>query len=297
MRSADPDEATRDATSPRPDERIHDVHVGGLRFQVSDRGPHGEPPLVMIMGLGATHHLWDPLREALGNGVRTLAFDNPGVGSTSTPILPLRLPGLARVVMGLLDQLRLREYDLMGLSLGGMIAQEVARRDPRVRRLVLAATTPGLGGVPGRARAAAIMATPRRYYDEAYLRRVAPIIYGGRLRNDPELMAEQVHIRLSSPPSVRGYYQQLWAINGWSSRLWLHQIRVPTLVIGGDDDPVTPAGNSRILARSIPDAQLEILPGGGHLFAVVSTDVVAPMVQSFLDVPTTERAPGTTAKR
>lgn len=198
--------------------------------------------------------------------------------------------------MGLIDELGLREFDLLGLSLGGMIAQEVARRDRRIRRLVLAATTPGLGGVPGSARAAMVLATPRRYYDEAYLRRVAPTIYGSRLRDDPELIAEQVHVRLSSPPSVRGYFQQLWAVQGWSSRLWLNQIRVPTLVVGGDD-PVTPAGNSRILARSIPDAQLEIISGGGHLFVVDSANVIAPMVRTFLDASHTAGGPIVTQER
>jgi poly(3-hydroxyoctanoate) depolymerase len=297
MRPADLDREAHGTAARLPAERLHDLHTGGLRFQVSDRGPRGERPLVMIMGLGATHQLWDPLRQALGEPVRTLAFDNPGVGASSTPMLPLRLPGLARVVIELLRDLGLREFDLLGLSLGGMIAQEVARRDPRVRRLVLVATTPGLGGVPGQARAAAIMATPRRYYDEAYLRRIAPILYGGRLRDDPELLAQQVHARLSNPPSIRGYYQQLWAAYGWSSRLWLHQIRIPTLVIGGDDDPVTPLGNSRILARSIPGAQLEVIPGGGHLFPVVQADVVAPIMRRFLEGSATDAALGGTSRR
>lgn len=264
-------------------ERSRSIEVEGLRLHVSERGRGRGRPLVLIMGLGGTHKLWDPLRDALGDDVPTIAFDNPGVGLSSTPRTPLRLRALARIVLGLLDELGHAEVDVLGLSFGGAMAQEMARRAPhRIGRLILAATTPGLGGVPGTRRAAAILATPRRYYDREYLYRVSPDLYGGKLRREPGLMAQQADARIRQPPSVRGYYLQLAAIYGWSSLPWLHRIAVPTLVLGGDDDPVTPVGNARILAGCIPGAQLRVLRGGGHLFVIDSVDEVLPWINSFL---------------
>jgi poly(3-hydroxyoctanoate) depolymerase len=175
---------------------------------------------------------------------------------------------------------------VLGVSFGGAVAQPLARQAPRrVRRLILAATAPGvpgLGGVPGRPRAMLALATPRRYYDRDYLRSVAPTIYGGRIRNDPELFAEQSHARLLKPPSVRGYVAQLFAIAGWTNLPWLPFMRQPTLVLAGDDDPILPVANGRILAGLIPHAKLVVIPGGGHLFLLEQADDAARHVLDFL---------------
>lgn len=232
--------------------------------------------------------LWDPLRDALGDGGATIAFDNPGVGSSSAPRLPLRLPALARVVARLLDELGHHDINLLGWSFGGGIAQEVARRFPtRINRLILAGTAPGLGGAPGKLRSVSKMATPRRYYDKDYLYRVAPLCtrsYGGKAGRNLDALAKQVEAQTSSPPTIRSYYQQLVAGLGWSLP-WLHRIRVPTLVLAGDDDSITPVANARTLARHIPEAQLKVFEGAGHMFPADSADEDAPVIRRFLDAP------------
>lgn len=266
------------------------VPVGPHRLRVDVRGePGGRPPLLLVMGLGGNLEMWQPLREALtAYGDRqTIAFDGPGTGGSSTPTRPLRMRGLARVATGLLDALGVAgPVDVLGVSLGGAIAQQIALSSPeRVRRLVLCATMPGVGGVPGDPRALRILATPRRYFDRAYLERVAATLYGGRIRREPDLFRQQAHARLSRPPSLRGYAYQLWAVSGWTSLPFLRRIQAETLVLAGDDDPIVPLTNGRILAARIPRARLSVVEGGGHLFLLDSTDVVAPRIAGFLDEP------------
>src|SRR3954451_6681826 len=104
--------------------------------------------------------MWKPLREALP-GPRLIAFDAPGTGRSATPPIPLSLEALARVAEGVLDELGVERADVLGYSFGGAVAQRLARRAPeRVRRLVLAATTPGWGGVPGSLRPPRRVAKP-----------------------------------------------------------------------------------------------------------------------------------------
>jgi poly(3-hydroxyoctanoate) depolymerase len=182
---------------------------------------------------------------------------------------------------------------VLGVSFGGALAQQLVRQSPdRVRRLVLAATgpgIPGLGGVPGRPGALLTLVTPLRYYSPAYFRKVAPTLYGGRIRREPDLLAEQAHARISRPPSLRGYVGQLYAMWGWSNLPWLPFIRHPTLVMAGDDDPIMPLANGRILAKLIPLARLEVITGGGHLFLLEEAERSAALVREFL----AERLDGT----
>lgn len=191
---------------------------------------------------------------------------------------------MARTVERLLDELGHDQVDVLGVSFGGGIAQQLAHQAPaRVRRLVLAATTPGSLCVPGRPSALLALATPRRYHDPAYYRRMAPRVFGGRARTaDPDAAAQ---VRATSPPSLWGYLCQLCVVAGWTSLPWLHTLRQPTLVLTGDDDPIVPVANGRILHRLIPDARLVVLPGAGHLFVGEEAPLVAELVGEFLMAP------------
>lgn len=236
------------------------------------------------MGIGGNLDMWEPFERALdGSGIETITFDAPGTGESASWRWPRRMPGLARTVEHLLDALGLRTVDLLGVSFGGALAQQLTIQAPdRVRRLVLAATLPGLGGVPGDPRALRVLATPRRYYSPDYFARVAPVLYGGRIRRDPDLLRQQAYARFTRPPSVRGYLHQLYAVQGWTSLPWLRRIRQPTLVLAGDDDPIVPLLNGRILARLIPRATLRVLAGGGHLFLLEEAEESARLVADFL---------------
>jgi pimeloyl-ACP methyl ester carboxylesterase len=191
--------------------------------------------------------------------------------------------GLARVVRGLLDRLDVPAADVLGYSFGGAVAQQLAHDAPdRVRRLILASTTPGVVGVPGSLRALPHMVTPLRYYSPAYLRRITPLIAGGRTMRDAERLDEHASARATAPPSFWGYQSQLMAMTGWTSAMWLHQLHQPTLVLTGDEDPLVPLANARLLARAIPHARLHVIPGGGHLVLLDQPRDAAAAVSRFL---------------
>jgi len=259
------------------------VEVDGLRLRVSIRG-RGRP-LLLLNGIGASLELFDPLRARL-EGVESIAVDLPGTGGSATTVLPLRLGGIARLLARLLDVLGFPAVDVLGISWGGTLAQELARRHgERVRKLVLVATSSGLVSLPGRPSALWVLATPRRYYSPSYFERVAPVLYGGAVRDNPRLLREQGHLRFIRPPSVRGYLWQIAAVAGWTSILWLHRLRMPALVMAADDDPIIPLANARLLASRLPAATLDVVPRGGHLFLLTHADTVAPRIAEFLLAP------------
>ncbi|HEX7941310.1 MAG TPA: poly(3-hydroxyalkanoate) depolymerase [Gemmatimonadaceae bacterium] len=260
--------------------QIEHIDVGGLRLRVSIEG-RGRP-LLLVNGIGAALELFAPFRARL-SGIETIAIDMPGTGGSPATRWPRHMCGLARLLVRALDVLGFRDVDVLGISWGGALAQELAyRHADRVRRLVLAATSTGMLSVPGRPRALFVLATPRRYYSPSYLERVAPILYGGAARDQPELLREQGHFRFIRPPSVRGYLWQLAAGLGWTSLPWLHRVTAPALILAADDDPIIPLANAKLLAWRLPHARLDIVPRGGHLFLLTHADIIAPRIAAFL---------------
>jgi len=257
------------------------IQVDGLRLRVSITG-RGRP-LLLLNGLGASFELLEPFRRAL-TAIETIAIDVPGTGGSEATLLPRRLGAIADLVTRALGLLGYREVDVLGISWGGILAQELARRHlRRVRKLVLVATSPGWLSVPGRPEALWALATPRRYYSRSYFERVAPMLYGGAARTNPRLLEEHGHLRFIRPPSLRGYLWQLVAGWGWTSLPWLHRIDRPALVLAADDDPLVPLVNARIIAARLPNARLHVIPGGGHLFLVTHAAGIAPLLERFLE--------------
>jgi poly(3-hydroxyalkanoate) depolymerase len=257
---------------------LHDVAGQTLRVGVR-HGEKARPPLLLFNGIGANIELVEPFLDAL-SGPEAITFDVPGVGGSPAPRLPYRPCTLARLSARLLDQLGHEQVDVLGVSWGGALAQQFAfQQAKRCRRLVLAATSPGHLMVPGKPSVLLKMATPRRYKDPDYMKRVAGDIYGGAFRGSPELVRKHLrHVRWSSD---YGYYLQLIAGFGWTSLPWLRFLSQPTLVMAGTDDPIVPVVNGRILARLIPDARLVALDDG-HLFLVTSAGASAEIIADFL---------------
>lgn len=258
------------------------LDVGEVRLRTSVRG-EGRP-LLLITGLGASLDLATPFEEQLAaRGRQVISFDAPGVGGSTPYRRPRRLPGLVRTIVRMLDQLGQDQVDVLGVSLGGAVAQQLARSAPdRVRGLVLAATAPGVGGLPGSPQVLVHLTTPRRYRDPAYYAQIAGKIYGGEARRDPAGTVRAV-LGPVRPPSTVGYLGQLFAISGWSSLPWLHTVRHPTLVLAGDDDPIVPLLNAHLMAWRLPDARLHVVRGGGHLFIIERPAEIAEVVTTFLD--------------
>ena len=266
-----------------PDGRtIRFVDAGDVRLRTSVRG--SGPPLLLITGLGASLDLGAPFeRELADRGVQAVSFDAPGIGQSSPYRWPQRMPGIARTVERMLDALGYDRVHVLGVSLGGVIAQQLAHQAPgRVRRLVLAATGPGLGGLPGSPEVLLALATPRRYYQPDYYRRVAGRLYGGAARRDPDALLHGSLARFIERPTLMGYFGQIYAITGWTSMPWLRTLRQHTLVLAGDDDPIVPLVNGRILARCIPNARLHVVRRGGHLFLLEDPAGIAALVAGFV---------------
>jgi poly(3-hydroxyoctanoate) depolymerase len=264
------------------------LHVGGLRIHVREVG-EGRPVL-LINGLGAHAAMWQPVEEVLA-GLRLIEFDAPGTGASRSTLLPVPIPALARLAVRVLDELGVERADVLGYSMGGVVAQLLAAQAPeRVRRLVLVATTPGMGGVPGDPYAMTAVATPLRYWSRTYYARTIGGMVGGRARTDSEWVAEHGRLRRRSPPSAWGYAGQLFSLGTWTSLPLLHRVRHPALVVTGDDDPLVPPANSYLLARRLPDARLLVAAGEGHLLLMDPDSTALEAIRGFLTAERLEDA-------
>ena len=269
-------------------DRMRSLTVRGIQARVSVRPARGAlaqtPPLLLCNGIGASLEALQPLVDALDPDRGVVRFDVPGVGGSALPPFPYPIAGLASWVTALMARLGHQRFDVLGLSWGGGLAQQLAVQSRRrVRRLVLVATGTGALMVPAHPRVLGKMMTPRRHRDPAYAAAIAPEIYGGSMRTDPQRGAELLHAATRSGPK-RGYYYQLAAMTGWSSLPFLHLIRQPTLVMGGDDDPIIPVANPRLQARLIPDSRL-LVYHGGHLSILTEAEDLAPVIEDFLHEP------------
>jgi poly(3-hydroxyalkanoate) depolymerase len=267
-------------------DRVRNVAVRGLQARVSVRPARGrligEPPLLLCNGIGVSLEALQPLVDALDPDRGVVRFDVPGVGGSPVPPLPYPIAALSSWVTALMAKLGHRRFDVFGLSWGGGLAQQLALQSRgRVRRLVLVATGTGTIMVGAHPRVLAKMLTPRRHRDPGYAASIAAEIYGGSMRTDPGRGANLLHATTRAG-SKRGYYYQLAAMAGWSSLPFLWLIRQPTLVMGGDDDPIIPAVNPRLQAWLIPSATLHLYHGG-HLSILTEADELAPVIEKFLD--------------
>lgn len=265
---------------------IDTVPVDGANIRFAYQ-PGAGTPIVLFNGIGSSLEVFEPIFKALPDRA-LVTFDLPGIGASEARGVPMSMRGFAVKAVAIMEAIgerlpwSLDAWDVLGLSWGGALAQELALYCPqRLNRLVLVSTSPGVLSFPPSADVLATMLHPYRHIDADYLASVAPRLYGGLARTHPQLIREHAYSLKS--PSQKGYMHQLWAISSWTSLFRLKQIRVPTLVVCGTDDPVIPVGNAEFLANHIPDAQLTRIDGGGHLCAVLQAQRVVPVVEAFVD--------------
>jgi len=259
-----------------PHQADQQIRINGLKIHAQIRG-EGEP-LLLYSGVWGDVRLWDNLLPHL-RGFRTIAFDPPGLGRSQMAAWPLTMPALARLGIAVLDELGIGSAHVLGLSFGGALAQQTAISHPaRVRRLVLASTTFGGFAMPGDPQALWHFSHPRTFHPER-LERVAGAMFGGRLRTEPGLV-RSMHIHRPANPVTALY--RMAPLFGWTSLPWLWTIGHPTLVVAGDDDPVTPLVNHQIMAALIPGASLHTVKGGGHMALLDSSADIAPVISGFL---------------
>ena len=242
------------------------------------------PPLVMCNGIGASLDLLQPFVDEVDSRISVVRFDVPGVGGSPAPKLPYNFPLLACLVGRVLDLLGYDRFDVLGISWGGGLAQQLAFQNPRrCRRLVLVSTATGSLMVPANPLVLAKMATPRRYRDPDYAKSIAAQLYGGRMRRRPDEVRHVMYEQERLGPSI-GYLLQLLAGVGWTSLPALPLIRQPTLILAGNDDPIIPMANARIMRALLPHASLHVYDDG-HLGLLTSADELGPLVSRFLTSP------------
>ncbi|MDI6858606.1 MAG: alpha/beta fold hydrolase [Dehalococcoidia bacterium] len=240
-------------------------------------------PLLLIMGLGASTLAWHAQVPTLSRYLRVIAFDNRGSGRSDRP-QDYSMPLFARDAAGLLRTLGIDSAHVFGVSMGGMIAQQLALDYPgAVRSLILGATSPCLAAWPPEqavqdATARAMDAPPREGF-EVMLWTGYSDRYVAEHKEDLWL---QFQIELPLMPPVEFWQKQLAAVLEFDARERLKEISVPTLVIGGADDPVIPRAACEYLAEHIPGAELVLFPGARHGFNIEREEETNQAVLDFI---------------
>jgi pimeloyl-ACP methyl ester carboxylesterase len=249
----------------------------------------GDPPLLLIQGLGYTADLWFRILPGLSHPRRTIRFDNRGVGRSSVPEPPWTIEEMAQDAVNVLDAAGVERAHVFGVSMGGLIAQELALTRPdRVASLILGCTHPGGSDAVRMDPAAATMLMDRtpKSAREA-IEASVPFLYADTTPRDD--IDGDLGARLRYALRASAYWGQLDAMrqhDGTLSRL--PQITAPTLVIHGTADKLVQPGNASLLAGAIPGARLEWFEGAGHLFWTDQTQHTVDVVNDFLAGLTTE---------
>ncbi len=242
-------------------------------------------PLLLINGLGSDHLEWLFQVPAFEPHFQVVVFDNFGTGKSDVPPGPYTTARMADDAVTLLEELGIRRAHVLGVSLGGMIAQEVALRHPdRVERLVLACTAPG-GSLSIRPSEAAMAAfrDGGKGNPEAELRRMMPYLYtDAYIEERPEEIDDFIRRRLENRTAPEGYVAQLSAAVTHDAADRLGRIEARTLVITGDADRLVPPENSVRIAERIPGATLVVLPDAPHRLFAENADAFNREVLEFL---------------
>ena len=257
------------------------VENAGASIYWEARGS-GEP-LLLIMGLGVSLEGWSRIGPVLAKDYRTILFDNRGTGRSDVPPGPYAIETMAADAAAVLDAAGARRAHVFGISMGGMIAQELALAYPaRVMSLVLGCTAcGGRDAVPASREVVAALAARATMTREQAMWAMAPYIYD--ITTPRERIEEDFARRLSAPVTADGYFAQLAGIRAWPGTLpRLPSIAAPALVVHGESDQLVPPENGRILARASPRATLVTIPGASHIFTTDRFDAACEAILSFL---------------
>jgi 3-oxoadipate enol-lactonase len=256
------------------------VENEGARIYWDEEGS-GEP-ILLIMGLGVTSDMWHRTRPVLAERLWTLALDNRGVGRSDVPCGPYPIPLMAADGAAVLDAAGVESAHIFGVSMGGMIAQELALRYPkRVRSLILGCTSAG-GPTAVRAdqEATQMLMSRGQMTTEQALEAPVPFIYDSATSR--ERIDEDAAIRRRWFPRPEAYSAQLQGILAWESYSRLPEIDARTLVIHGESDRLVPPGNAELIAQRIPGARLVMIPHASHIFATDQPAATHEAILSFL---------------
>lgn len=252
-----------------------------LRYEDAGTGE----PLLLIMGLGGSSRAWWRLLPRLVGHARCLTFDHRGTGLSDRIRGPLSMDDLVADALAVLDAARVDRAHVLGVSMGGMVAQHLALDHPdRVRSVVLGATTSaGRQGPPPWRLLAAGAARPvlgrERMWDF-----LAPALYAERTRREhPERILEDLRIRETDPTPAATFHAQVLAIAAHRTDHRLHELAgLPVTVFHGDEDRLVPPERGTALAAALPGARSATLQRCGHITTTDAEEETAAVVLGHL---------------
>lgn len=255
----------------------------GARIAWSCDGPEDAPAVLLIMGLAYPAAMWWRVVPDLATRYRVLRVDNRGAGLTGDVAgAPYTVEKMAADCLAVLDQAGVERAHIVGISMGGLIAQELALSAPeRVRSLCLLATHAGVAHAVWDAEALAMLGnrgemTPQEAAEMSVPFNYAPLTPRERIEQDWE-------VRLPLAASPTGYLAQLAGSSTWSGLERLGTLRAPTLVVHGDLDRLVPPDNGRMLADAIEGAELNVIAGANHVLMTDQPELVSSAVGGWLD--------------
>jgi len=259
------------------------VRANGIELNYVEVG--SGDPLLMIMGFGGDHLAWAFQVPALSGRYRVITFDNRGAGQSSVPDEPYSTWMMAEDAVGLLDALGVERAHVLGASMGGMIAEEVALNHPgRVRSLQLHCTYARpdryMLALMDAWRAIRAKATPEEWLRTVALWLFSPRTYAER----PDFIEMVIQTGLANPHpfTLTGFLRQGDAVRGHDALDRLPTLTCPTLVSVAEDDILVPARFAREVAAAIPQAELRVIDGAGHAYFWERPDTFNTMCLDFL---------------
>ena len=244
-----------------PRQRVGDIEI---YYEIHGQGPQ---TLVLIRGLGSNLTAWYEQVPEFAKHFRVVVFDNRGAGRTDKPDAPYTIAQMAQDTAGLLDALKIDRIALLGISMGGMIAQEFAlAHQQRLSCLVLGCTHFGGKEAVGAAPPVieALVAAEKANPEQRKLQ-IRSSFTEDAIANHREVIDKHEKVRMQYLIPPFAYQRQLQAVLGFDASARLATLHVPTLVLTGTDDILVPPENSKLIAQRIPNAVLKELPGA-HLF-------------------------------
>lgn len=244
----------------------------GVRLYHELHGAEGAPPVILLEGMGGDIAGWRRNIPVLASELRVIAYDFRGNGNSDEPRGSVTMATFMEDTLALLDSLGVARAHVYGQSFGGMVAQEMALTRPeRVRTLILGCTNVG----PRHAVRAKGSTVPK---GEPWRAMYAPRFPD----RHPEHVAEDLRIGAAQPKHPEGGRRQWEAMQGFDSLERLPALRVPSLILHGTEDQAIPPENARILAERIPDAELVMLEGAGHLYHSEQAEAADAAVLDFV---------------
>jgi pimeloyl-ACP methyl ester carboxylesterase len=273
--------------------RLRTAAVGGARIGYRDLNPAAAgTPLVLISGYGSTMAEWDPaFIKRLARHRRLILFDNRGMGNSTGSLRGLTIRRMADDATGLIRALKIRRTDVLGWSMGGFIAQQLALESPRiVRRLILASTDPGSSHtVPGKRAVIGVLTNPKSTPNEKLPilfpadQQAAGDVWLQAIGSQPGITATDFATPAATLAAQKIATTTRWLGRGEGTYAGLPRLRVPTLVGYGTKDVIVPPANALLLLKRIPHATGMRVRDAGHAFLFQEPTATAAAFARFLD--------------